>query len=87
VQATIAASDRRELVRTVELDNGFVELMVEDSGKGIAEGDLARVFEPFFSTKPEGLGVPYECLRRLGAGFGDDRSFRSDGLHGVAAHP
>jgi signal transduction histidine kinase len=30
---------------------------VEDSGKGIAESDLARVCEPFFTTKREGLGM------------------------------
>jgi len=49
--------DRWVLVRTAEADGGGVELTVEDSGKGIAEGDLARVFEPFFSTKREGLGI------------------------------
>jgi PAS domain S-box-containing protein len=61
----LLASDRWELVRTVKLDNGFVELMVEDSGKGIAEGDLARVFEPFFSTKPEGLGMGLSISRSI----------------------
>jgi two-component system sensor kinase FixL len=52
-------------VRTAQLDNGCVELMVEDSGKGIAEGDLARVFEPFFSTKPEGLGMGLSISRSI----------------------
>jgi PAS domain S-box-containing protein len=45
------------LVRTAESDDGGVQLTVEDSGKGIAESDLACVFEPFFSTKQEGLGM------------------------------
>jgi PAS domain S-box-containing protein len=49
--------NRWVLVRTAEADGGGVELTVEDSGKGIAEGDLARVFEPFFTTKREGLGM------------------------------
>jgi hypothetical protein len=39
--------------------------MVEDSGKGIAEGDLAHVFEPFFSTKPEGLGMGLSISRSI----------------------
>jgi two-component system sensor kinase FixL len=39
--------------------------MVEDSGNGIAEGDLARVFEPFFSTKPEGLGMGLSISRSI----------------------
>jgi PAS domain S-box-containing protein len=35
----------------------FVALTVEDTGMGIAPADLDRVFEPFFSTKPEGKGT------------------------------
>jgi C4-dicarboxylate-specific signal transduction histidine kinase len=53
------------LVRTAEADGGGVELTVEDSGKGIAEGDLARVFEPFFTTKPEGLGMGLSISRSI----------------------
>jgi signal transduction histidine kinase len=53
------------LVRTAEADGGGVELTVEDSGKGIAEGDLARVFEPFFSRKPEGLGMGLSISRTI----------------------
>lgn len=34
-----------------------VTLTVEDTGMGIAPSDLDRVFEPFFSTKPEGKGT------------------------------
>ena len=34
-----------------------VELVVSDSGVGIPEKNLARIYEPFFSTKGEGKGV------------------------------
>ncbi|HEY6552668.1 MAG TPA: ATP-binding protein, partial [Vicinamibacteria bacterium] len=34
-----------------------VALEVEDDGEGIAEENLGRVFDPFFSTKEEGKGV------------------------------
>jgi signal transduction histidine kinase len=50
-------AERWVLVRTAEADGGGVEFTIEDSGKGIAEGDLERVFEPFFTTKREGLGM------------------------------
>jgi two-component system sensor kinase FixL len=50
-------NDRWVLVRTAKSVDDSIELTVEDSGQGISESDLHRVFEPFFSTKPEGLGM------------------------------
>ncbi|WP_243545340.1 ATP-binding protein [Pseudodesulfovibrio tunisiensis] len=46
------------VVRT-ELDtpNGKVSIMVADSGSGIAEDTLRKIFDPFFSTKPVGVGT------------------------------
>jgi PAS domain S-box-containing protein len=57
--------DRLVLVRTGKADGGGVELTVEDSGEGIAESDLPRVFEPFFSTKREGLGMGLSISRSI----------------------
>ncbi|MGB4162814.1 MAG: ATP-binding protein, partial [Bacillota bacterium] len=36
---------------------GYVEVSVSDEGPGISEGDINRVFNPFFTTKPEGTGL------------------------------
>jgi C4-dicarboxylate-specific signal transduction histidine kinase len=57
--------NRWVLLRTAEADGGGVELTVEDSGKGIAGGDLARVFEPFYTTKREGLGMGLSISRSI----------------------
>jgi signal transduction histidine kinase len=35
----------------------MVTLTVSDTGTGMDEATRARVFEPFFSTKPEGVGT------------------------------
>lgn len=44
------------LVRAAR-DGKDAVLEVTDRGHGIAPGDLARVFEPFYSTKPPGRGT------------------------------
>ena len=53
-----------------ELSDGFAVLEVTDDGHGMDEETLARVFEPYFSTKPEGTGLGlasvYAIVRQLG---------------------
>ncbi len=34
-----------------------IEIVVTDSGCGISEKDLGRVFDPYFTTKPDGTGL------------------------------
>ena len=34
-----------------------VSIKITDSGRGISEGDIARIFDPFFSTRQKGTGL------------------------------
>jgi signal transduction histidine kinase len=45
--------------------NGFVEIVIVDTGRGIAEDDLQRVLEPFFTTKADGNGLGLPICRSL----------------------
>jgi signal transduction histidine kinase len=45
-------------------DGQFVTLEVRDSGAGMDEGALDRVFEPYFSTKTTGTGLGLPIARR-----------------------
>ena len=38
-------------------DDGFVGIEIIDTGSGIPEEHLSKIFDPFFSTKEEGKGV------------------------------
>ena len=53
-------------VRTRPVEPNRVELIVEDKGLGMDESTLARVFEPFFSTKldKKGTGLGLSLVRR-----------------------
>ena len=49
--------DRRVLVQTARLDDGAIEVGVEDSGAGMPPERLTRIFEPFYTTKEGGMGL------------------------------
>ena len=43
----------------------FLEISFQDTGKGIPEDMQARIFEPFFSTKEEGIGLGLPIAQRI----------------------
>lgn len=45
--------------------NGAVRIDIADTGRGIAEADLNRIFEPLFTTKPHGIGLGLTICRAL----------------------
>jgi len=64
-----------EITADVE-DSEWIAIRFADDGYGIPEGDLERVFEPFFSTKLGkggtglGLSITYGLVRELGGRIG-----------------
>ncbi|MBJ2128649.1 HAMP domain-containing protein [Alteromonas sp. IB21] len=56
-QAIEATGKNGRITITTCTVNNFVELRVEDSGCGIPASHLDKLFNPFFTTKPEGQGT------------------------------
>jgi two-component system sensor kinase FixL len=59
-------SPRRELiVTTAGAEDGMVEVTVADTGSGIAPEVEASLFQPFMTTKPQGMGVGLSISRTI----------------------
>jgi PAS domain S-box-containing protein len=66
VEAMAAVAGRRRLLRVVtSAGDGGIELRVEDNGAGVEEARLAAMFEPFVSTKPDGMGMGLAVCRSI----------------------
>jgi signal transduction histidine kinase len=47
-----------------------VRISVADTGRGMSDGDLARAFDDFHTTKPNGTGLGLSVVRRLASDIG-----------------
>lgn len=62
----MAESERRDLeVATRLVDEQTVEIAVADSGSGIPGEAADRLFEPFISSKPHGMGLGLSICRSI----------------------
>lgn len=52
------------LTAEVSHDAGRVFLTVTDAGPGLPDGDGEKVFEPFFTTRPRGIGLGLTLARK-----------------------
>ncbi len=79
------SAERRIKVSTAR-DGNSACLSVSDEGPGIAVSDLKRVFEPFFSTKPDGMGMGLSIARTIVEAHGGQLSAENLPGRGAVFH-
>jgi PAS domain S-box-containing protein len=62
---TTPAYRRRLRIATALLDEQFAVISVSDTGLGVTKQDSSQLFEPFFTTRPEGLGLGLAIARNI----------------------
>ncbi|MET3995684.1 signal transduction histidine kinase [Bradyrhizobium sp. JR7.2] len=69
INALDAVSEADMKKREVSVSTGragsYAEIRIADTGSGIAVGDLANIFTPFFTTKPQGMGMGLAIVKTI----------------------
>ncbi len=53
------------ICRIKKVENNIIELSICDNGKGIDEHLFANIFKPFFTSKPNGVGIGLTQVKRI----------------------
>ena len=78
--ATIMDRERLLIIQSYAHDVGNLEITIEDSGSGINPSEKDRIFEAFFTTKSEGMGMGLFICRSIVEAHGG-RLWASPGAH------
>lgn len=62
---TVDDRDRELRISTQSMADGHVLVTVEDAGTGIDPAKIDRIFDPYFTTKSEGLGLGLSICRSI----------------------
>jgi NO-binding membrane sensor protein with MHYT domain len=66
VEAMVEVSEgSRDLLISTSFDTRDVIVTVRDSGPGLKPEDLERLFDPFYTTKPTGMGMGLSICRSI----------------------
>ncbi|UWU81038.1 HAMP domain-containing histidine kinase [Bradyrhizobium huanghuaihaiense] len=69
INAMDAVSDadmkKRDIAVSTMRAGSQAEIRISDTGPGIASADLANVFNPFFTTKPQGMGMGLAIVKTI----------------------
>ena len=67
IQSMSSVEDgNRELhISTASIEPGGVRVAVRDTGPGLRPESLPRLFEPFYTTKPDGMGMGLSICRSI----------------------
>jgi two-component system sensor kinase FixL len=86
IDAMMETKIRCLALRTARDGQGFVEVTIEDTGSGIGEAIAAQLFQPFVTSKPNGMGIGLSICRTIIEAHGGRIWFELGSKGGTAFH-
>jgi two-component system, NtrC family, sensor histidine kinase HydH len=77
INARESVSDKGEIYISASLRSATVEIRIEDSGEGLGEEELKKVFTPFFTTRTNGTGLGLAYAQKVISGMGGRISLKN----------
>jgi signal transduction histidine kinase len=71
------APDAPRVFLSTRAADGLISILVADTGSGIVNADLSRVFDPYFTTKRGGTGLGLPIAKNIVDGLGGSISVAS----------
>ncbi len=56
---------KRWVAISTAINDEYVSISIEDSGGGVDEKIMSKIFEPYFTTKPQGLGIGLHIVKTI----------------------
>ena len=86
IDAMMDSPIRLLTIRTSRRDEGHVEIIVEDTGEGMAESVAGQLFQPFVTSKKSGMGIGLSICRTIIEAHGGRIWFERRETAGTAFH-
>ncbi len=68
------------------VDHDWIMIAVSDTGSGIKQKDLEKLFDPYFTTKPEGSGLGLTIARSIARQHQGELTIKNNVNKGIVAH-
>jgi C4-dicarboxylate-specific signal transduction histidine kinase len=63
--ASVTGRPRQLLIRSQLVDSGQIRISIQDTGIGVSPEAIGRLFEPFYTTRPQGMGMGLPISRSI----------------------
>lgn len=86
IEAMAESQVRRLRIASKKAEGGYVEVSIDDSGPGLPDVIAGQLFQPFVSTKAEGMGLGLSICHTIVNGHGGRIWSQPSRLGGTAFH-